>query len=160
VLQTFDMLSKIFLAALGLSVAVMSFFNYYAWSWLQSIGQPAAAVTAYEYHANLAWIALLLTSVVLLLLANAVLWTTRSAWAMWLTFLYFALFVIIKYFWLDREFMRFSETFSTFSSGPFIGAGLIVLTATIVFVDSLLVVRLLAKTYPESEGNDDEVMAE
>ena len=150
------MFSKIYLAALGLSIAVMAFFTYYSWSWLQSIGQPAAAVAGYQYNSNLAWITLWITSAILLLIGNAVLWTTRSAWAMWLTFLYFGVFIIIKYFWLSREFLRFSETFSTFSARPIIGAGLIILMAAIVFFDKFIAVRLLAKTYPESTKIESE----
>lgn len=156
VLQSSDMFSKIYVAALGLSLAVMAFFTYYSWSWLQSIGQPAAAVLGYEYHSNIAWIALWITTIVLLLLGNAVLWTTRSAWAMWLTFIYFAAFVIVKYFWLGREFMRFAESQSTFSSAPIIGAGLIIFMAAIVFFDKFLVVRLLARTYPEPSKHESE----
>jgi hypothetical protein len=154
------MFSKIYLAALALSIVVMAFFTYYSWSWLQSIGQPAAAVAGYEYHSNLAWVALWVTSAMLLLLANAVLWTTRSAWAMWLTFLYFSFFIITKYFWLGREFMRFSESPSTFSSGPLIGAGLIILMAVVVFIDQFMVVRLLAKTYPDPTNAENETIAD
>ncbi|MGB7201508.1 MAG: hypothetical protein WBD16_04490 [Pyrinomonadaceae bacterium] len=150
------MFSKIYLAALGLSIAVMAFFTYYSWSWLQSIGQPAAAVAGYEYHSNLAWITLWITSMILLLLGNAVLWTTRSAWALWLAVVYFAAFVIIKYFWLAREFMRFSETPSSFPVIPFIAVGLVILMATVVFLDSLVVVRLLASIYPDAKQTDIE----
>jgi hypothetical protein len=153
------MFSKIYLAALATSIAVMAFFTYYSWSWLQSIGQPAAAVAGYEYHSNLAWVTLWIMSVLLLLLGNAVLWTTRSAWAMWLTFIFFAAFIVIKYFWLGREFMRFSETLSAFSAAPIIGAGLIILMAAIVFLDKFMVVRLLAKTYPESTKTETEAEA-
>lgn len=160
VLQTCDMFRKIYLAALALSVAVMAFFTYYSWSWLQSIGQPAAAVAGYEYHSNLAWITLWVTSVALLVLGNAVLWTTRSAWALWLTCLYFAVFVIIKYFWLGREFMKFSEASSAFYTGPLIAAGLIIVMAAVVFLDSLAVVRLLASIYPDTKEREIEPEAE
>lgn len=153
------MFSKIYLAALGLSITVMAFFTYYSWSWLQSIGQPAPAIAGYEYHSNLAWITLWITTAVLLLIGNAMLWTTRNAWAMWLTFVYFAVFVVIKYFWLARESVRFSETAPSFSAGPIIGVGLIIALAAVVFVDQFLVVRLLAKMYPEATdtGPDAEV---
>lgn len=150
------MFSKIYLAALGFSLAAMAFFTYYSWSWLQSIGQPVAAVAGYEYHSSLAWIALWVTSLILLLIGNAVLWTTRSAWALWLSLVYFAAFVIIKYFWLAREFMRFSEEPSSFSSGPFIAVGLIILMATVVFLDTLVAVRLRARIYPDAKENDIE----
>ncbi len=164
VLQTCDMFSKIYLAALGLSIAVMAFLTYYSWSWLQSIGQPAAAVAGYEYHSNLAWITLWITSVVLLLLGNAVLWTTRSAWAMWVSFLYFAVAIIALFFWLDRVFLDFVQTNTgvdtSVSTEPFIGAILIIAAAVMVFLNKFLVVRLLAKTYPESTKTASEAEAD
>lgn len=154
VLQTFDMLSKSYLAALGLSTAVMGFLTYYSWSWLQSIGQPAAAVEGYQYHSNLAWITLWISTTILLIIGNAVLWAARSAWAMWLTFLYFAVFVVIGFFWLEREYMRFAETFSTFSPKPILGAALIVLMAAIVFFDQFIIIRLRSETYPEQREKE------
>ena len=48
------MWSKIYLAILAVAVVVMAFFTYYAWSWLQSIGQPVAAAAGYDYHSRLA----------------------------------------------------------------------------------------------------------
>lgn len=154
------MFSKIYLAALGLSIAVMAFLTYYSWSWLQSIGQPAAAVAGYEYHSNLAWIALWITSIILLLLGNAVLWTTRSAWAMWLTFVFFSIFVVARFFALEFAFiefqMRTEPSESGTLTGPFLAVLLIVIMAAIVFFDQFIVIRLRAKTYPETEKTDSE----
>lgn len=154
------MFSKIYLAALGVSVAVVSFFTYYSWSWLQSIGQPAAAIAGYEYHSNLAWITLLITSVVLLLLANAVLWTTRSAWAMWVTFIFFSFFAVAKFFWLKFVFidfqMRTAPSGTGVLRGPFLAVLLIVIMAAIVFFNQFIVIKLRAKTYPDSTEKDSD----
>lgn len=152
--KTCDMFTKIYLAALGLSLAVMAFFTYYSWSWLQSIGQPAAAVAGYEYHANLAWITLWITSATLLILGNAVLWTTRSAWAIWLTFIFFGIFVVARFFGLEFAFIEFqmrTESAGIGALGPFLAVLLIVIMAAIVFCDQFIVIRLRARTYPEAE---------
>lgn len=158
------MFSKIYLAVLAATIAVMTFFTYYSWSWLQSIGQPAAAVAGYEYHSNLAWITLWITSIILLLLGNAVLWTTRSAWALWLTFILFSVFVVAKLFWLKIAFvdfqMRTESAGSGTLTGPFLAVLLIVIMAAIVFFNQFLVVRLLAKTYPETTEHDSEAEAD
>ncbi len=146
------MWSKIYLAAFGLSIAVMGFFTFYAWSWLQSKANPADAVTGFEYHANLSWLFLCISAVVLLLIGNAVIWTTEKAWAVWTTFVYFAVFVVIGYFWLGEAAFHFKKEKGmfdgSFSIGPLFAVVLVGLSAIIAFFDQFLVVRLQRKTYP------------
>jgi hypothetical protein len=149
------MFTKIYLALLGISIAVMAFFTYYSWSWLQSIGLPTAAVVGYEYHAGLAWTALWISVVALMVIANAVLWATGRSWAVWTTFVYFAVLIIARYFWLDQLFFRFKKTNGlfdgSFSVAPLMAVILIVLVAAIAFFDQFIVVRLRAKTYGKPE---------
>lgn len=158
------MWSKIYLILLGLSIAVMTFFTYYSWSWLQSPGNPADAVAGFEYHSNLAWMVLWLSAAALLMLGNSVLWVSGSAWAMWTTFLYFAVFVVVRSFWLNRSFLNFSShqtgIDTSVSGAPLVAVILIVLAMIIVFFDKFLVVRLLAKTYPERQKTESEPPAE
>ncbi len=155
------MLSKIYLGLLAVSFAVMAFFTYYSLSWLQSIGQPAAAVEGYEYHANLACIFLAISGVILLMLANGVLWATQRAWAMWTTFVFIAVFVIVEYFWLGEVFFRYKKTNGifdgSFSLGPVMGAILVVIAGVVVFVNQFGSVRLYRKMYPAAEVKPDPV---
>ena len=141
--------AKFISPCLAVSIAVMAFFTYYSWSWLQSIGLPAAAVDGYTYHEGLAWPALWIFSAILLLLGNAVLWTGSRSWALWATFLYFSVFVIIRYFWLDPAYFQFKKSNGLFdgslSLGPIMAVVLVVLMAIIVFFDKFLVLRLKAK---------------
>jgi len=157
------MLSKIYLGLLAISFAAMAFFTYYSWSWLQSIGQPKAAVEGYEYHANLACIFLVISGIVLLMLANGVLWATQRAWAMWATFTYVAIFVIVRYFWLGEEFFRYKKTNGmfdgSFSLGPVMGAILVVVAAVLVFANQFGSVRLYRKMYSKVEP-DTELVSE
>ena len=149
------MFSKIYLAVLTVAVLAMAFFTYYSWSWLQSIGQPAAAVAGFEYHSNLALTVLWLSTAVLLVLGNAVLWVNHSAWAIWATFLYFMILVVTRYFWIDRVFLDFVQrntgTDTSVSGGPFVAAILIILAGIIAFFDHFIVVKLRAKTYGKPE---------
>ncbi len=149
------MFSKLYLAVLAISVALSAFLVFYAWSWLGSIDSPAAVAAGYSFHASNAMIVLAVSAVLLLLLGNVILWTTRNAWAMWGTLIYFAIFALAKFFWLDMAFAQFEKAnalaASGFSAGPVIAVGLIVAAAVIVFLDQFMVVRLLAKMYPEKE---------
>lgn len=151
-LKTSDMWSKLYLALLGLSIAVMAFFSFYSWSWLQSIGSPAGAAAGYEYHAGFAWAFLWLATAILILAGNAVLWASGRAWAMWASFVYFAVMAILRFFWLDEAFFHFKKSNSladgSFSIGPFVAVLLITMIAAIVFFDQFLVSRLRKKIYP------------
>jgi hypothetical protein len=91
-----------------------------------------------------------------------VLWATGRAWALWAAFLYFAIFVTAKYFWLDRGFAQFKVgnglIEDTNAAGPFIGVLLLVFMAFAVFIDQFIVIRLRARTYPQPppmEGTPD-----
>lgn len=146
------MWSKIYLAVLGLSIAAMAFFTYYSWSWLQSIGQPAAAVAGYEYNSGVACAVLIISGVLLLLIANGMLWATQRAWAMWATFTYVAVFVIVRYFWLGEAFFRFKKENGlhegSFSMGPVMGVILVVAAGIVVFVNQFVSVRMNRRMYP------------
>ncbi|MBK6587865.1 MAG: hypothetical protein IPG22_06070 [Acidobacteria bacterium] len=90
------MWSKLYLALLGLSLVVMAFFSFYSWSWLQSIGIPAQAAAGYEYHAGFAWTALWLTTAILVPGRKRRQGTGGRAWAMWITFVYFAVLAVVR----------------------------------------------------------------
>jgi hypothetical protein len=151
------MWSKIYLSVLGLSLVVMAFFTFYGWSWLQSIGAPQTALDGYSFHAATSWPLLWITTCVLLLLGNAVLWATARSWAMWTTLGYFAVGVIVKYFWLERAAASFRTTHGlavdSISLGPFLAVAIILVVSVAIFFDYFLVLRLHQKTFPVHAGN-------
>jgi hypothetical protein len=156
------MLTKIYLALLASAVLVMSFFTFYSWSWLGSIGSPAAAVSGYEYHAAISWPVLWLSSAILLVLSNAILWATGRSWPLWATLIYFQFFVIVRAFWLDTSLLTFRNdtglSNDTFTLRPLMAAFLVIIAGAIVFFDQFLVLRLREKTYPKlAPGNSEEV---
>lgn len=168
-LKIIAMWNKLYLAALAVSVATMAFFTFYSASWLQSIGSPGAVVLGYEYHSEMAWIAIWVSSIGLLLLANAVLWASGRSWAVWTTLVYFAVFIIVKYFWLDQAFFTFRKQNvmfdGSFSMAPLMGVALILLVAAIAFFDQFILVKMREKTHslaepvaePQSESVNEEI---
>ena len=146
------MWSKLYLVFLAIAIAVMAFFTFYSWSWLQSIGLPAAAVEGYEIHSGLSWVFLWLSSITLLLWGNVILGFTRSSWAMWATLIYFAVFTLLNYFWLGEAAFNFKKQAGLgtgdFSLGPVLGVIFVVGAAVFVFLNQFIFVQLQRKMYP------------
>ncbi|MEK7855346.1 MAG: hypothetical protein AAB288_04595 [Acidobacteriota bacterium] len=146
------MWDRIFFLLLAVCSAIMAALTYYAWSWLQSIGAPAATVEGYSYHAGFAWKFVWISSIILLILANFLLARFKRSWAMWATFVYFAAFIIIRYFFLERSLFHYKLNTGLAEPGlswaPLAGAIIVVVAAAIVFVDQMLVVRLTERIYP------------
>ena len=148
------MWNKIYLITLAAAIIAMGILLYLPFSWLQSITAPRDVELHYKYYANISWTFLLISTLVLLVLGNVLLWLTRRSWAMWATFLYFAVFMIAQTFWLENSFFRYKQANNLeaglVSWSPLVGVVLIVLTAVIVFFDQYLVKRLQDKMYPSA----------
>lgn len=158
------MWTKIFAAALLLCIFILGFITYYSWSWLNSIGLPSAAIIGFEQFDSYGWTFLWISSIALLGLANVILIRTGKAWAMWITFLYFAVFVVAKYFWLAvaaTNFQRDSNLPSNnYLLGPFLALFLCIAFGAIVFVNQLLVVRVTQTIYPPEPDLTEEIIME
>jgi hypothetical protein len=143
------MWNKIYTAAIGISFVLMAGLTFYSYTWLQSVAAPAMVAQNYDYYSNTGWMFLWISSIILLVLANFVLWTTGNAWAMWATFLYFALFILIRTLWLDQSFFNYQRqnglTDSAFFLGAFLGILFCVLAAIIVFFNQFIVKRMRDK---------------
>jgi len=157
------MLNKIYLALLAVAVLVMAFFTYYCWSWLQSIGVPRDTAANYEYFAELSWFFLWISAPVLLVIGNVILWISRHAWAMWVAAAYFAVFVLLKGFWLDPSFAVFRRSSGlpedSFTLGPFAAVVLCFVAAGIVFFDQFIISRFVEKMHPARPKLHEEVPA-
>lgn len=161
------MWNKVYIALLGLSVLLVGFFVYYSWSWLQSIGDPRAAVAGFEYHAGIGSFILWITTLILLLIANAVFARSRSPWALWCTFVYFSIFVLIKFFWLGTAESSFRTENRLEHSSSFLGPIVAVLLCggfgLIVFANHFIAARIIERIYPTApepeianESNNEE----
>lgn len=158
------MLNKIYLAALGILVLPVAFLTYYSGSWLHSIGDPNTAKAEYFRYSGLSGTTLLISFVILIVLANMILWTSRRAWAIWASFLYLAVFVIVRFWWLEGDYLDFARrnsfTDSSFSLGPLIAIFLVAGVGALVFFDQFIVLRLAEKMHPtktEVETTGEEV---
>lgn len=148
------MWNKIYFGLLAAAFLLMCFFTFYAYSWLGSIGNPKDALVGYYYHAGSGSTFLWVSTAVLLILANVILWETRRGWAMWATFAYFAVFVVLRTFWLERARYNFENSDSLFFT-PVIGVILIVVAGAFVFFNQFLNLRLNEKMYPPRETDKD-----
>jgi hypothetical protein len=149
------MWTKLYLAVVAVSALLVAFFMFYAWSWLHSIGLPTDAAAGFAYNTSSAATTLWIATFGLLILGNAVLWTTGRSWAMWTTFVFFSAFSIAKTFWLNQVYISYDQRhfggeYDILTSGfQLVTVILVVLAAVIVFLDMYLVIRLRAKTYPK-----------
>ncbi len=148
------MWNKIYLAVFGVALFVMSFFTFYANSWLGSIGDPLAALAGYEFYAGLATSFLWISTVILLILANLLLWNTRRSWALWTSFAYFAIFVILRTFWLEKARFNFQNSDGFFFT-PLVGVILIIVVGALVFFNQFLNLRLNERMYPIKEATEN-----
>lgn len=155
------MLSKIYILVLVIAVLITGFLTFYAYSWFGSISSPESIIENHNFYSNLAWTSIWLSSIVLLAIANAILWQTRKLWAMWTSFAFFAVFVILHTFWLSPAFSDFQyrknlqETSISFS--PFLGIIVCLLAAIIVFFNQFIILRLHEKTFPPAQLTENEV---
>src|SRR5205809_4376915 len=108
------MWNKIYFVVLAVAFLVMCFLTFYANSWLGSIGNPKDALEGYYYYAGLGSTFLWISSAVLLILANVILWTTQRGWATWTTLTFFAIFVILRAFWLEKARYNFQNSDTLF----------------------------------------------
>jgi len=154
------MSNKAFLALLAIGVLVAGFFVCYAWSWLGSIGDPRTAWEAFNYYKRTGVYFVIPWTVLLLIVANVVLWTSRRAWAMWVSYAYFSLFAALLLVWLHLAGTAFCERTATCVSpsylvGPLLAVLGMVVLGVAVFVDQLVVLRPYTKMYPAIETDED-----
>ena len=158
------MWNKIFLGVLTIAILITGIFTVYSYSWLGSIGNPASAVEGYQSVSSLASVILWISTIILIVLANFLLWQTRRSWAMWVSFAFFAVFIALRYFWLDNALLNFQKTHnltdSSFSFSPIFGIIFVVLAAVIVFFNQFINLRLNEKMYPpqEIEAESEEII--
>lgn len=147
------MWNKIYFVLLAVAALLMCFFTFYAYSWLGSIGSPTSALEGYYHYAGLSSTFLWISTAVLLILANVILWETRRGWAMWATFAYFAVFVVLRTFWLEKARYNFENSDSLFFT-PVIGVILIIAAGAFVFFNQFFNLRLNEKMYPPQQTDE------
>ena len=166
------MFTKIYLALFATAFLVILTVTFLAYSQLQSIGFPSPQIVEnFEYYDVLFKTILWISSLALLVLANVILWTNRKSWALWLTFGYFAVFILLNMWWLGDS-LAFYKKQNNLSSGSFqiggiFAAMLVVVVGIGVFFNQFIVFRLHEKMFnkpheeteiiSEEVGKTDEV---
>lgn len=144
-----SMWNRIYLIALATLTVITAGLMYYSYTWLKSITNPVDVAANYESSSHIGWGFLWISAAILLILANVMLWQTRKAWALWATLAYFGFFVILQTFWLDQSFFQYKKNNalaeSEFSFSPFLGVGVCIAAAFIVFFDQFLVTKIHGK---------------
>lgn len=153
------MISKIYFGLIAASTAIMAFYTFYANSWLQSIGSPSAAIDGFSYHFGSSYIFLWFSALVLLVTANIVLWFTDRAWAIWVTLLYFIVFILCRV-WLLNSVNEYQRSNSLPISDPhgfstFILFGICIVGLIFAFCDQFAVVRLRRTMYAQPDRAKD-----
>jgi hypothetical protein len=146
------MLNKIYLVVLAVFILIMSAFTYYSYGWLASIDNPRTVVANFDYYSNLSGTFLWISALTLLVFANVAFWKTRKLWTFWTTFFYFAVFIVLHTFWLNRSFVEFQRNngflVGSYSLSPLFGVGLLIAAAFVVFFDQFAATKMRDKMYP------------
>lgn len=162
------MLNKIYLIALAIFFLVMCILTYLAYDWLGSLTAPNDVVKNFQSWFSTGRIFLLISSLVLIILSNIILWKTRQTFAFWATLGYFVIFILVQTFWLDRAFEQYQIDKKLIedeiSFAPVIGVFMIIAAAFLIFFNQFLALRMhdkmFAKDAPIKELPDDETVAE
>ncbi|MDQ3800916.1 MAG: hypothetical protein M3384_15945 [Acidobacteriota bacterium] len=159
------MWTKIFLVSFAAAFAVMSVLTYLPYSWLQSKGFAPNIIAGNFLSYSSAyttgfWISLL----VLLILSNVVLWLSRRAWALWLTFLFFSIFVLIQTWWLSEAYASYARQNSLPAETPFgygiLGALICVAAGVGIFFNQFLVLRMRDSIHGAGKTTEEAAVVE
>ena len=158
------MFSKIYLALFAIAVLVMSVLTYFSYSWLQSISDPASVVQSFQTYSGLSWSALWISFVALLVFANVLLWKDRRAWALWLSLLFFAGFIVAQMFVVDQAYFTFQKennlTEKTYFLTPILGVAICGIAAIGIFFNQFLVTRMRDKMNGDKKTEEESVVEE
>ncbi len=160
------MINKIFLALFGVEILTMATLTLLANSQLKSHGfAPAQIVQNFSYYENWHWLTLWISSIILLILANVILWTSRKSWALWLTFLFFVGFILVNTWWLTENVANYQkdnylDTAGLLSKNGIFGVILGVAAGIGIFFNQFIVLRLRDKMFEKPTEQVETVSAE
>lgn len=142
------MFNKIYIGLLAVAVIIASILIYFSFSWLLSIGDPAIAADNFQQYSRITWTYIWVSFLILLILANYLLYTTGKVWFIWSSFAYFGIFIVIHTFWLSQSLRNFQENNNLPEDvmfSPFVGIGILLAVGIAVFFDQYIVLRLRDK---------------
>lgn len=153
------MINKIFLLLFAISVLLLSTVTYLTYSQLQSNGfAPLQIISNFQFYDSWNKTLLWITSVVLLLAANLILWKNRSSWALWMSFGFFSVFVLLNMWWLSSAFINYTKdndlSNGSFNVGGIFAAFFVVVVGIGVYFNQFIVFRLHDKMFQKQENDN------
>ncbi|HEX8733816.1 MAG TPA: hypothetical protein VF721_00705 [Pyrinomonadaceae bacterium] len=141
------MWTKIYLIFFAVAFLTMGVLTYLSYAQLQSIGfAPSIIAGNFLSYAGTYWTVFWIFSLALLILANVVLWLNRRAWALWLTLLFFSIFVLLRTWWLNEVYVNYTKqnnlTAETLFGFGILGVLLCIIAAVGIFFNQFLVLRM------------------
>jgi hypothetical protein len=146
------MWNKIYLGLLLVALAVMGVMTFWCYNWLGSVDRPETVAANFMNSQSIYWTVLWISSAVLMIVANVLLWTKRSAWALWTTFIYFGAFIILQTWWLNslsNNYLTANKMEAGFVGMGIVGIVLCIITAIGVFFNQFIVFRMRDKLFTE-----------
>jgi hypothetical protein len=146
------MWNKIYLGLLLVAFAAMCVMTFWCYNWLGSVDRPETVAANLMSSQSLYRTTLWISSAVLMIVANVLLWTKRSAWALWATFIYFAAFIILQTWWLNslsNNYLIANKMEAGFVGMGIVGIVLCIITAIGVFFNQFIVFRMRDKMFAD-----------
>jgi hypothetical protein len=149
------MWNKIYLGLLSVAIITMGVMTFWCYNWLGSVDKPETVAANFVNSQSLYQTMLWITSAVLMIVANVLLWTKRSAWALWVTFVFFATFIVVQTWWLNslsNAYLKANGMESGFVGMGIVGIILCIITAVGVFFNQFIVFRMRDKMFSGTEN--------
>jgi hypothetical protein len=155
------MWNKIYLVLLLVAILAMCAITFICNNQFSSYDNPISVLQRIETYISLYWNFLWISSAILLILANVLMWINKKAWAIWSTFIFFAVFVLLQTFWLENSYLAFQQknglTDKTFSAFGIVGALLCLGVGVGLFFNQFIVFRLRDKMFGEKKETIENV---
>lgn len=160
------MLNKIFLILFAVAILFMATLSFLTNSQLSSIGfPPPQIVDTFKSYENLHWLSLWISSLILLVLSNVIMWTYRKSWALWLTFSFFAVFIMVNTWWLTESLKAYQikehlDTAGLLSKNGIFGAIFCIVGGVGIFFNQYIVLRLRDKMFNKPDESVEQIEPE
>jgi hypothetical protein len=149
------MWNKIFVGLFAVAFIAMCAMTFWCYQWLGSVDKPETVAVNLMQSQSVYRTALLISSAILMIVANVHLWTKRSSWALWTTFVFFAMFIMLQTWWLDdlsNKYLTANGMQAGIAAMGVVGIILCIITAVGVFFNQFIVFRMRDKMFANNEA--------
>jgi hypothetical protein len=157
------MWNKIYFGLLLVALISMGLMTFWCFNWLGSVDKPETVATNLMNSQSIFRTTLLICSGVLMIISNVLLWTKRSSWALWTTFIFFAVFIMLQTWWLNdmsNTYLAANGMQQGIAGMGIVGTLMCIITAIGVFFNQFIVFRMLDKMSPAFDKIPEKVEKE